>query len=479
MVDATLAALAELPEDARHGGHLAFVTHSIPIAMNDSSGPRGAAYVAQHRLVAAEIVERVREETGHRYPSALVYCSRSGPPAGARGSSPTSTTTCGACTTRGCPAWWWSRSASSPTTWRSSTTSTPRRRRPPRSSGCRSRARPPPGVDPRFVAMVRNLLVERGAAERGEPPERAAVGSDAEPGTCARSAAAPTRAAVVPRCAARTEPCRNPTPSRTPTCSPSRWRRRARPDGWCVVDARGRGRRRRHQVQPDRRGHRGRPGVRGAGPRPAARRPPRRRLRGRGGRRRARDLRHPLDRRPHRRDGELPLRPAAVRRLDRRCARRRGGGRGGAQPRRSGWSTPPTRGAGATCNGVPLEVRPTPPLDQSLVATGFGYETAVRERQAARGRPDAAAGPRHPSSGLVRPRPLLGGGRPGGRLRRGRPARVGLRGGRTGRARGRAPPSRSGPRSLARTSWCVHRGPVGPISPLSYAPVATSATSPA
>ena len=48
--------------------------------MNDGSGPRGGAYVAQHRLVAAEIVERVREETGHRYPSALVYCSRSGPP---------------------------------------------------------------------------------------------------------------------------------------------------------------------------------------------------------------------------------------------------------------------------------------------------------------------------------------------------------------------------------------------------------------
>ena len=81
MVDATLAALAELPEDARRGGHLAFVTHSIPIAMNDGSGPRGGAYVAQHRVVAAEIVERVREETGHRYPSELVFCSRSGPPA--------------------------------------------------------------------------------------------------------------------------------------------------------------------------------------------------------------------------------------------------------------------------------------------------------------------------------------------------------------------------------------------------------------
>ena len=38
------------------------------------------------------------------------------------------------------------------------------------------------GVDPRFVAMVRDLLVERGAVERGESPDRAAVGSDADLG---------------------------------------------------------------------------------------------------------------------------------------------------------------------------------------------------------------------------------------------------------------------------------------------------------
>ena len=35
---------------------------------------------------------------------------------------------------------------------------------------------PTPGVDPRFVAMVRELLVERAAAERGERPERPAYG---------------------------------------------------------------------------------------------------------------------------------------------------------------------------------------------------------------------------------------------------------------------------------------------------------------
>jgi len=33
-----------------------------------------------------------------------------------------------------------------------------------------------PGVDPRFVAMVRQLLLERAAAERGDQPDRPAVG---------------------------------------------------------------------------------------------------------------------------------------------------------------------------------------------------------------------------------------------------------------------------------------------------------------
>ena len=34
-----------------------------------------------------------------------------------------------------------------------------------------------PGVDPRFVALVRELLLERAAAERGEPAVRPSVGS--------------------------------------------------------------------------------------------------------------------------------------------------------------------------------------------------------------------------------------------------------------------------------------------------------------
>ncbi|WP_346387253.1 ferrochelatase [Nocardioides sp.] len=80
MVDATLAALADLPDAERDGAHLAFVTHSIPTSMNDASGPDGGAYVAQHLSVAAEVVTRVLQETGRDHPFDLVFCSRSGAP---------------------------------------------------------------------------------------------------------------------------------------------------------------------------------------------------------------------------------------------------------------------------------------------------------------------------------------------------------------------------------------------------------------
>ena len=91
MVDATLAALAELPARHRNDARILYVTHSIPLAMNDASGRGGApgqigadrdggAYVSQHQSVAAEITERVRQQTGHRFVSELVFCSRSGAP---------------------------------------------------------------------------------------------------------------------------------------------------------------------------------------------------------------------------------------------------------------------------------------------------------------------------------------------------------------------------------------------------------------
>jgi myo-inositol-1(or 4)-monophosphatase len=41
------------------------------------------------------------------------------------------------------------------------------------------------------------------------------------------------------------------------------------------------------------------------------------------------------------------------------------------------------RGLGATCDGEPIAVRPSPPLAERLVLTGFGYQRHVRAHQAA------------------------------------------------------------------------------------------------
>lgn len=67
--------------------HVLFSTHSIPTADAERSGPRdvdwgeGGAYVAQHRAVAAHIIENVAAVTGGAtVPWQLVFQSRSGPP---------------------------------------------------------------------------------------------------------------------------------------------------------------------------------------------------------------------------------------------------------------------------------------------------------------------------------------------------------------------------------------------------------------
>ncbi|MGV9267117.1 ferrochelatase [Kitasatospora sp. NPDC003701] len=89
MIDATLAALARLPEEVRTGARLAFTTHSVPDTMAQTSGAPddpargrpGGAYVAQHLDVARLIVTAVAERTGVAdRPWELVFQSRSGAP---------------------------------------------------------------------------------------------------------------------------------------------------------------------------------------------------------------------------------------------------------------------------------------------------------------------------------------------------------------------------------------------------------------
>ncbi|HEX2809633.1 MAG TPA: ferrochelatase, partial [Kineosporiaceae bacterium] len=72
-VDAVLAGLAQLPEPVRAGARIVFVTHSIPLAMNEVSGPHGGGYLAQHEDVARVVVDQVADAVGARPVSDLVY----------------------------------------------------------------------------------------------------------------------------------------------------------------------------------------------------------------------------------------------------------------------------------------------------------------------------------------------------------------------------------------------------------------------
>ncbi|MCW2857448.1 MAG: Ferrochelatase [Marmoricola sp.] len=174
-VDATLTALAKLPADLRSVAHLVFVTHSIPEAMNASSGPIGLAYSHQHVTVMDEIGDRVREETGHRYPASLVYCSRSGPPAvpWLEPDVNDHLVTLRASGVRAVvlvPIGFVSDHMEVIYDLDTEAAATAEK------LGMAFERAATAGVDPRFVAMVRDLLLERAAVERGEDVERAAVG---------------------------------------------------------------------------------------------------------------------------------------------------------------------------------------------------------------------------------------------------------------------------------------------------------------
>ncbi len=175
-VDAVLAALADLPTDVRDGAHLVFVTHSIPLSMAESAGPSGGAYVAQHRDVAAEVTVRVTEEGGTRHPHQLVYCSRSGSPR-VPWLEPDVNDHLEALAKDGAPAvvlvpvGFVSDHMEVVYDLDTEALATAERLGLPVSRAATA------GTDPRFVAMVRDLLVERAAVERDDDVARASVGS--------------------------------------------------------------------------------------------------------------------------------------------------------------------------------------------------------------------------------------------------------------------------------------------------------------
>jgi ferrochelatase len=76
--DGVRAAIDRLPDDVREEARLVFTAHSIPVAMNDASGPRAdGLYARQQRETARLVAEQVR---GPGADFDLVWQSRSGPP---------------------------------------------------------------------------------------------------------------------------------------------------------------------------------------------------------------------------------------------------------------------------------------------------------------------------------------------------------------------------------------------------------------
>ena len=179
VVDAVLAALAGLDDELRAGAHLAFVTHSIPLSMAETAGPpdgadRGA-YVAQHLDVMAAVTARIAEETGVAHPHELVYCSRSGSPQ-VPWLEPDVNDHLEGLANDGVPAvvlvpvGFVSDHMEVVYDLDTEALDTAGR------LGLPARRAATAGTDPRFVAMVRDLLLERAAAERGEDVVRASVG---------------------------------------------------------------------------------------------------------------------------------------------------------------------------------------------------------------------------------------------------------------------------------------------------------------
>jgi ferrochelatase len=171
--DATVKSLAELGADT--DPRLVFVTHSIPKAMARDSGVRPDTYVAEHQEVARLVAAAVAQRTGRMHEWDLVYCSRSGSPhvpwlvpdvnerladLKAGGVHSVVVVPIGfvsdhmevvhdldteAAATAGRLGLGYARAAT-------------------------------PGAHPAFVAMIRELVLERAAVQRGEPADRVALG---------------------------------------------------------------------------------------------------------------------------------------------------------------------------------------------------------------------------------------------------------------------------------------------------------------
>ncbi len=175
MVDTTADALAELGDDAV----VLFVTHSIPTSMNEASGRSesrgGGAYVRQHEAVARLVADGVAQRRGREVRHELVFCSRSGPPSvpwlepdvgdrieqlAGEGVRAVVVSPIGFIADHMEVIYDLDTEAAEAAA----------------KAGVEFARAATAGVDPRFVAVVRDLVLERAAVERGLQVQRPALG---------------------------------------------------------------------------------------------------------------------------------------------------------------------------------------------------------------------------------------------------------------------------------------------------------------
>ncbi|MTB86930.1 ferrochelatase [Aeromicrobium senzhongii] len=160
-------ALAQVGPDA----HVVFVTHSVPDQMNEASGGPGCGLYEHQHLSVARLVSEALGVTQW----SLAYCSRSGPPSQPwlepdindhleelAGQDVTGVVLV--------PIGFVADHMEVVYDLDTEAKATAEK------LGLRFARAASPNADPRYAAMIRDLLLERAAAERGESPERPAVG---------------------------------------------------------------------------------------------------------------------------------------------------------------------------------------------------------------------------------------------------------------------------------------------------------------
>jgi ferrochelatase len=166
MIRSAADAVGRLDASVRDAAHLVFVTHSLPLVLADSS-----SYVAQHQAVADLVAKGVEQKTGvSGRPFSLTYCSRSGPP-----SQPwlvpdisdylRERAAAGLRAAVAVPIGFISDHMEVVYDLDTEAAETAEK------LGLRFERAATVGVDPAFVAAIRDLVLERAARERGERPE--------------------------------------------------------------------------------------------------------------------------------------------------------------------------------------------------------------------------------------------------------------------------------------------------------------------